>query len=53
MEEKITTSDLRKRAEELIKSGKMPSLDEVMKVMSEAREGYVSKLKKFREKDKK
>jgi hypothetical protein len=37
---KITPSDLRAQAQQLIDSGRMPSLDEVLKALSETRRKY-------------
>jgi hypothetical protein len=53
MEKKITPSDLRKQADELIASGNMPSLDEVMKAVAETREKFVPLILKAREETKK
>jgi Arc/MetJ-type ribon-helix-helix transcriptional regulator len=36
----ITPSELRAQAQQLIKSGRMPSLSEVLKAVSETREKY-------------
>jgi len=37
---KISPSDLRKQAQDLIRTGKMPSLDELLKAVAETRKGY-------------
>jgi hypothetical protein len=37
---KITPSDLRAQAEQLIASGRMPSLDEILKAVAETRSKY-------------
>ena len=39
-------------AQDLIKSGKMPTPERFLQAMGKAREEYVPKLKKFREKEK-
>jgi hypothetical protein len=53
MAKKIKASDLRKQAAELIAAGKMPSLDEVLKAVSETRQKYVPQILKAREETKK
>ena len=37
---KITPTDLRKQAQQLLKSGQMPSLEQVFKAVSETRRKY-------------
>jgi hypothetical protein len=37
---KITPSDLRNQAQQLLDSGRMPSLEEVLKAVSETRRKY-------------
>ena len=49
MAKKITSSDLRKRADELIAAGKMPSLDTVLQAVAETRKKFVRKILKARE----
>jgi hypothetical protein len=44
MEKKIKPSDLRAEAQRLIKAGKMPSIDQLMGVVSEIRQKYHSKI---------
>jgi len=41
---KITPSDLRKQAEALIASGRMPTLDELLQAVFEARRKYVPQI---------
>jgi hypothetical protein len=41
MTRKIKPSDLRREAEELIRSGRMPSLAQVLKVIAETRKDYI------------
>ena len=53
MAKKITQSDLRKRAAELIAAGKMPSLDAVLQAVAETRKKYVPQILKAREDAKK
>jgi hypothetical protein len=53
MEKKITPSDLRKQAAELIASGKMPPLDAVLKAVAETREKFVPLILRAREETKK
>jgi len=53
MAKKITPSDLRKQADELIAAGKMPSLDAVLQAVAETREKYVPLIVKAREQAKK
>jgi hypothetical protein len=53
MAKKITPSDLRKRADKLIASGKMPSLDVLLQAVGETREKFVPKILKAREEAKK
>jgi hypothetical protein len=43
-EKKITPSDLRKRAKALVATGRMPSLAEVLKAVSESREKYAGQI---------
>lgn len=43
-EKEITPSDLRKQAQQLIDSGRMPSLDELLKAVSETRRKYVPQI---------
>jgi hypothetical protein len=50
-EKKITTSDLRKTAQELLKSGKMPSIEDFAKAMNEERASYVPKVHKLRDEE--
>jgi 16S rRNA A1518/A1519 N6-dimethyltransferase RsmA/KsgA/DIM1 with predicted DNA glycosylase/AP lyase activity len=45
---KITPSDLRKRAQQLIESCQMPSLDELLQAVFEARRKYVTQILKAR-----
>lgn len=45
----IKPSDLKDQARELLRSGKMPSLEAFSKVMTEARADYAPKVKKIRE----
>jgi len=45
----MTPSDLRAKAQELIRTGKMPTPERFAEVMGEAQRDYVSKLKKIRE----
>jgi hypothetical protein len=52
MAKKIKSSDLRKQADELIRSGKMPSLDTVLQAVAETREKYQPKILKAREETK-
>lgn len=40
----ITPTELREQAQQLIESGRMPSLDEVLKAVSEARRKYVPQI---------
>ena len=40
----ITPSILQRRAEALIAAGKMPSLDEILKVIEQVREKYAHKI---------
>jgi len=47
-EPKIKPSDLRREAENLIRSGKMPSLEEVLKAVAEARLKYQDKIRAVR-----
>ena len=42
--EKITPTDLRKQAEELIRDGKMPTLEQLLAVVAETREKYTAKI---------
>jgi hypothetical protein len=51
-EKKLTSSDLRKIAQDLIKSGKMPTPERFLQAMGKAREEYVPKLKKLQEREK-
>jgi hypothetical protein len=53
MAKKITESELRKQADELIAAGKMPSLDTVLTAVASTREKYVPKILKAREEAKK
>ncbi len=53
MAKKITPSDLRKQADELIAAGKMPSLDAVLNAVAETREKFVPLILKAREETKK
>jgi hypothetical protein len=53
MNKKITASDLRRQAQELIAAGKMPSLDAVLQAVAETREKYVPLIVKAREEAKK
>jgi len=53
MAKKITESDLRNQAEELIAAGKMPSLDAVLQAVAETREKFVPLIVKAREEAKK
>ncbi len=53
MAKKITPSDFRKQADELIAAGKMPSLDAVLQAVAETREKYVPLIVKAREEAKK
>jgi hypothetical protein len=41
---KITPSDLRAQAQQLVNSGRMPSLDELLKAVFEARRKYVPQI---------
>jgi len=52
MAKKITPSDLRKEAAELIAAGKMPSLDTVLTAVASTREKYVPKILKARKETK-
>ena len=52
MRKKITSSDLRKRADELIQSGKMPSLETVLKAVAETRKKFVPMILKVRKESK-
>jgi hypothetical protein len=52
MAKKIKQSDLRKQADELIRSGQMPSLDRVLQAVAETRETFVPLILKAREKTK-
>jgi hypothetical protein len=47
----IKPSELEAQAEELSKSGKMPTLDEVLSAVVEAREKYADKIKQARQED--
>jgi hypothetical protein len=40
-EKKITASDLRHQAEQLIASGKMPSMEQLLQAVTETRKKYV------------
>ena len=51
-EKKITPTDLRNTARELIRTKKMPTVDEFVAAMLKARETYVPALKKIREQEK-
>ena len=44
MTKKITASNLRAQAQQLIDLGRMPSLDEVLKAVFEARRKYVPRI---------
>ena len=44
MTNKITPSDLRKQADELIAAGKMPSLDAVLQAVGEIRAEFAPKI---------
>jgi len=48
MPKKITASDLRKQADELIAAGKMPSLGTVLQAVAETRKKFVPKILKAR-----
>ena len=48
IEPKFTVSDLERQANELHASGKMPSLEDVLKAVAEAREKYSDKIKAAR-----
>jgi hypothetical protein len=45
MPKNITTSDLRKEAQKLIESGKMPHLDQLLGAVSYARQNYAHRIK--------
>lgn len=45
MPKNITVSDLRKEAQRLIESGKMPHLDQVLGAVSHARQNYSSRIR--------
>lgn len=47
-QKKITVSELRAQAQELLRTGKMPTPEQLAKVLGEARADYVPKLKKLR-----
>jgi hypothetical protein len=51
-EQKITPSDLRKLAQQLIREGNMPTPEQFAKVMGESRDEYLPKLDRLREQDK-
>jgi len=42
--EKITPTDLRKQAEQLIRDGKMPTLKQLLAAVAETREKYTAKM---------
>ena len=48
MAKKITPSDLRKRADELIETGKMPPLEAVLQAVAETRKKFVPQILKAR-----
>lgn len=50
-EKKLTPSDMRKLAQQLIKSGKMPSPEDFAKAMAEERKDYAPALDKLRKED--
>jgi hypothetical protein len=50
-EKKFTISDLKAEAERLHAAGKMPSLEDVLSAVSEAREKYAPKIIKAREEE--
>jgi hypothetical protein len=50
--EQIAPSDLRQQAEELIRAGMMPSLEEVLKAVAEVREKYVPQINASRRQSK-
>ncbi len=52
MAKKITPSDLRKQAAELIAAGKMPKLEELLSAVAESREKCVPKILKARKETK-
>ncbi len=45
---KVTPSDLRRQAQELIATGRMPSLEELLTVVFEVRRKYVPQIKAAR-----
>lgn len=47
-QKKITASELRAQAQELLRTGKMPNAELLAKVLGETRAEYVPKLKKLR-----
>jgi hypothetical protein len=51
MEPKIKPSDLRRQAQELIQSGQMPPLEDVLGAVAEARAKYKPLIEKSREED--
>jgi hypothetical protein len=42
---KRTTADLKREAEEMVAAGKMPTFEEVLRAVAEAKLGYVAKAK--------
>lgn len=46
---KITVSDLRKQAEQLLRDGKMPRLEHELAAVTEAREKYAVKILEARQ----
>jgi hypothetical protein len=45
MKAKRTTADLKREAEEMVAAGKMPTFEEVLRAVAEAKLGYVAKAK--------
>lgn len=52
MKDKISPSDLRKEAQKLIKDGKMPSLDDLLKHIAEERETIKPEVERLRKEGK-
>jgi hypothetical protein len=48
-DQKLTPSELRSIAQQLIRSGNMPSPDKLAEAMGEAQKDYAAKLKRMRE----
>lgn len=48
----IRTSDLRKQAEEMLRAGTMPTLEEVLRAVGESRKKYIPLIRKARSESK-